>query len=367
MYKLVLFFFILLFHNSYSQVVEEIIPLDTSSIILKVIYRQPTEGYYFKKIAVYANDTNKVAIEKTFTSYAQNGLAKVYYPSGNIMTTAVYANNKINGDWTWYYENGIIKVKGQYKAGVKHGYWAYKYIKTYGRYKKEKKNGKWKRFDENGVKHYAYYKKGKFIRGENLFSEELNTFSPEQPTKNNVTPIDSNYQVVIHHLTKNYVFRKKFKYYFGKNKKERAALDKHFNYRKDYFKFRLAPIQIPLELTLFTDYLKQNNIENTAIDSILKSEAIQTTEAKRLTSNYYSWASDSALYEKSTDKTSEIIIYLSKVENNLVKVEIFKCVLPPEEINYQLFYKENKCKKFNILFYLNKEKKIVGIEYEKPQ
>ena len=357
MYKVLPLFFIFLSSIALSQVIEEVIQLDTTSTTLQVIYRPPTEGYYFKKIAVYANDTSKIAIEKSFNQYGQNGMTKVFYPSGKLMTSAVYANNKVNGDWTWYYEDGIIKVKGQYKNGIKHGYWAYKYLKTYGRYKKEKKSGKWKYFDENGIKHFSYYKNGICYKGED-YHPQANTVYTSVLKNIEIPVIDSSYYPIIHHLKKNYLFRKKFKYFYANSKKERAALDKHFNYKKDYFKFRIAPVQLPLTLTPFDSYVQQRAMENTVIDSILSNVELTLND---------SLVTDSGLYYQSTDTLAEVIIYFSNVKDGLVKVEILKCVLPGENIPFESFYKNNKCKKWNILFYLDERRNIAGIEYQRNQ
>ena len=115
--------------------------IDTTTESLKVIYHpENTSSYYFKKIAVFANDTSQIAVEKSFTNYGQNGVYKVFYPNGRLKIKTVYANNKINGEWVYYNPKGVIITKGLYKNGVKHGYWAYKSIRTYGRYKNGYKN-----------------------------------------------------------------------------------------------------------------------------------------------------------------------------------------------------------------------------------
>jgi len=361
MQKLLFLFCAFFVQVSLAQVTEEVVQLDTSSITLQVIYRQSTEGYYFKKIAVYANDTNKIAIEKMFTNYGQNGVAKVFYPSGETMVSAIYANNKKNGEWTWYYENGIIKVKGVYQEGVKHGFWAYKYIKTYGKYKYGKKTGKWKFYDKNGIKHISHFKNGEYIKGETGATKKSNTTSP-LAHKKELFPIDSNYYSVIHHISKNYLFRKKFKYFYGASKKERTALDKHFNYGQDYFKFRIAPLEVPLHLSPFSEYVNQKKIIDIKVDSILAYLEKQPSSLEK-----DAFTANMGLYHQSTDTLAEIIIYFSKIRNNLIKVELFKCVLPDKNLDYATFYKENNCKKWSILYYLDQKNNILGIEYDQPQ
>jgi len=364
-----LYLFFLVSFFSTAQVVKEVIPIDTSSTTLKVIYKPDTEGYYFKRVAVFADDTNQVAIEKTFTKYGQNGVCKVYYPSGKLMIFTVYANSKIHGDWTWYGEDGIINVKGKYREGVKHKFWAYKYDKSYGRYKKGLKNGRWTHFDVNGEKHVAHFQNGAFKYGEKSFFKEFfaknNTEKDTVITEDGVkiAPLSNEYNLVVNHLKSNYLFRKRFKYFYATKKKERVALDKHFDYKKDYFKFRLAPLQVPLDLTTFTDELAKGKITNVFIDTVLKSGLIKTIEQKNLTSNNYGMRADSNLFEYSTEKDAEVIVYLSKIENNLIKAEILNCVLPDKELDYARFYTSNSCVKMSILYYVDKDG-VLHIEYE---
>ena len=168
-----IFFLILLFpFFSSAQIVEEIVQIDTTTESLKVIYHpENTSSYYFKKIAVFANDTSQIAVEKSFTNYGQNGVYKVFYPNGRLKIKTVYANNKINGEWVYYNPKGVIITKGLYKNGVKHGYWAYKSIRTYGRYKNGYKNKRWKRFDESENKYISHYRKGVLQSGEGFGTE----------------------------------------------------------------------------------------------------------------------------------------------------------------------------------------------------
>ena len=354
----ILFFTLLSFaaSNLFTQTVTEIIQLDTSSTRIDVIYRTPTEGYYFKKVAVYKSDTSQVAIQKTFTNYGQNGAYKVFYPSGKPMILTVFANNNIHGDWSWYSENGAIKIKGKYRNGVKYGYWTYKEQRFYGRYKNGLRHRKWLYKDLNGEKHRAFYNKGKLLSGSDFFKTTL-LKTPLRKDANDSTRtivIDDTYQAIISHLSNNYLFRKKFKYHYASTKKERSKLDQHFNYVDNYFKFRIAPLEVPFNSTPFLSKLNQRKTEQTAIDSILKIP-FTTTEQKQNT----------ALAEYATDKEAQVIAYCSKMENNLVKVELLKCDIIDGKIDHEKFYLNNSCKKFSILYYL-KDSKIIDVVYEKP-
>ena len=52
-----------------------------------------------------------IAQEKTF----------FYYDDGSIESNGYLMKNKKEGVWEYYYQNGKIKEKGTYKAGIKDG------------------------------------------------------------------------------------------------------------------------------------------------------------------------------------------------------------------------------------------------------
>jgi antitoxin component YwqK of YwqJK toxin-antitoxin module len=84
-----------------------------------------------------------------------------YWKNGNIMAEGNFVGNlKVDGQWLWYYENGNIRSKVNYRYGFKYGLFQYYYkngnIKVQGKYKKDKRNGVWL---INGVK--RKYKNGK--------------------------------------------------------------------------------------------------------------------------------------------------------------------------------------------------------------
>ena len=92
--KKILILVLLLPLFSSAQIVEEVIQIDTTTEIIKVIYKPVvSSSYYFKKVAVFADDTSQIAIEKTYNSNGQNGIYKVYYPSGRLKIKTVFANN----------------------------------------------------------------------------------------------------------------------------------------------------------------------------------------------------------------------------------------------------------------------------------
>jgi len=362
--------FFLFSASFFSQVVDEIVQLDTTFETLKVIYKPIVSStYYFKKIAVFAADTSQVAIEKTFTNYGQNGVYKVYYPTGRLKVFTVFANNKINGEWTWYDKKGIILVKGIYKNGVKNGYWAYKHLKIYGRYKKGLKNRKWKRFDVNKKKYISHYKKGILISGEGYGNDRLPSeiIKDSAYTKQNningngVAQKTKEYDQAISFLTENIVFKKKLKAYFGGSSlKEIRAIKKY--YKQDKFQFSISPSIINLDYGSFYKESIEGKIQVPIIDSLLKMHTVSITP--HITKVV---KEDNNLRESSTKKTSAMLVYFGEVKDNLLRIDVVKNDEEPVGTNFLKNYNSaNKNQKFSILLYFNNEGILKAAEYQKP-
>ena len=289
MRKLLLIFLIIPLFSS-AQVVEEIIQIDTITETIKVIYR-PSENtsYYFKKIAVFADDTSQIAIEKSYTNYGQNGAYKVYYPNGRLKIKTVFANGKIHGEWTYYGLDGIIITKGVYREGVKFGYWAYKSLKIYGRYKKGLKHKRWKRIDASENKYISHYKKGILTAGEGVGNEVPTYISKPKKTstieKTDTTLVlDSNsiskeYEQVVAFLTNNVLFRKALKRHLGTSMKRSLAVKKLYD--RERFQFAISKDITALDMSKFIKESEAGKILVANIDTILKTE--KTTLAQTFT------------------------------------------------------------------------------------
>lgn len=337
---------------SFSQSIKETIVIDSISQVYDVIYLPTKEkGIFQKKTAVFSNDTSIVAIEKNFSNGRQNGIYKVYYPSGKLRIFTIYANNKINGDWSNYDEGGILVTKGKYQAGIKHGYWAYRSEKCYGKYRNGLKSGKWKCFNQNGGKHVNYYKKGKGKFKD--FEKEHST--PSQ--KNKTTPIKKEYANAINHIARNYYFRKVLKDYYCKTKAERNKFNRYFS-KNDNFRFFIAPIIVP---TGMADLITNNgNIKTIKIDSILKTN---TKQYDTIFSNYKAYPNTN-ISSYSTDTSSTFSVFFSEIKNNLLRVDLIEYPSTLER-DYSDSHTSGKGEKFAILFYFNDAKEVIEIKYQK--
>jgi hypothetical protein len=361
--KYIFFIFVLIPFFSFAQVVEEFVQLDTIVETLKVIYQPEIKSsHYIKKVAVFAENTSQVAIEKSYTNYGQNGLYKVFYPNGSLKIKTVFSHNKIHGEWTYYDLEGIILIKGIYEEGIKDGYWAYKSLKTYGRYRKGQKHKKWKRKDESGNKYITHYKRGTLKLGKGFgikIPSVLKLGKKKEKTvqmdtnsiavvKKDTLSIDQEYEQAISFLTENWTFRKMLKNYLGTSIKKRAAVKKAFD-RKEHFQFVVSSEVKALELTSFIKESEAGKIVVEKIDAILKKKSVelmQVFSGEEIKNNLN-------LRNNSTDKESFMEVVFSEVKHNLLRIDV------------NWMFKDEKSK-FKILLYFDDEGVLKGAEYEKP-
>lgn len=377
MRKLNVLIFLLFPVLSFAQIVDEVIQLDTITETVKVIFKPSAvnSSGYVKKIGVFANDTAQVAVEKTYIRNTLNGIYKVYYPSGKPKVKAVFANGNPNGEFTWYNENGIIRVKGLYKDSVKHGFWAYKYLKIYGKYKKGKKHGKWYKLDDNRQKIKSYYSYGKLIKGQGFETDEVlpNVITSDTTdtglvavknppkTKNDEVSfeISEEYQQVVNYLKTNAVLRKTLKSYYGFNTGQLIKYKK--NYKNNNFQFSISENQNGLDITSFVEDSKNNKIVVAKIDSVIKAipdlnQQFTSAESKE----------NKNLANYSTKKEAAVTVYFSEIIHRIMRVEV---IWNKDEKTFgsdtEQLQQISKDQRFSILLYFNQKGDLAGAEYQK--
>jgi len=344
---------------SFTQVVEEIIQIDTITEVLQVIYRaQVSTTYYKKETAVFASDTSQVAIEKSFIKKRLSGVYKVYYPSGKLKIRTVYANNLLNGEWTYYDENGIIITKGNYFQGQKHGYWAYKSLNIYGRYKKGLKSWRWFKVGVNNKRIKSTYKNGLLVRGEGL-GENTNRVIPVKPElADSLVPklydgvIGKEYEQAISFLKENLVFKKALKECFSKNRFNDLRLLKKYFVRGE-FQFMIAPTTYVLDDSLFYAELVNGKISVLAIDSVLRYSSKEITISNQFPSFNVGDKLNRYPFESySTDLKSPMTIKFGELKRGLMQVDV-------------VWTKTTENKKFQIILYFDNAGWLKGAEYER--
>ncbi len=371
MKRLLLSFLVLIPLFSFTQEVAEVIQIDTITETIKVLYQPDVQTkFYTKKRAVFASNTSQIAIEKSVNSSGRSGLYKVYYPNGSLKIKAVFALDKLNGEWTYYNENGVIKIKGNYQLGVKHGYWAYKELKIYGRYKKGEKHRKWYRINVNNKREKSTYKNGVLTRGKGFGSERLKATpvinkqeSEGVDTSRTAPPISKEYLQAITFLKENLVLKKTLKEYFSKSSlKETRKLKKY--YFRGQFQFVVAPLEMNLPIDEFIAESKVGKIKVSKIDSVIK---INPNKLGQTFGNS-SIKENERLFNSSTKADSKMVVYFSSVHNNnLLRINVAQLKEPRVKEELQNIYPSLTNEQvFEILLYYNDKGILSGAEYEKP-
>lgn len=374
---LILFIFLSFsFFGNSQEVVEEKILIDTVEITYQVIYRETVGDYFQLKRAVFANDTSITAIEKNFSNGHQNGLTRIYYPSGKLRVKAIYGNDKLQGEWTHYGEDGVIITKGIYNYGLKNGFWAYKSEKTYGRYnKKGLKHRKWTKKDINNQKYKAFYWNGKLKSGSDIFDRDYQTHADtlfatnptstqsDSLTNNNitdtVTPVENYYIVTLKHIAQNYYLRKASKDYFRTSKKERAKfINEYVNLEKDVFRFNVAPFISPISIN---EFITQDKLNKPSIDSLIKAKG----ELIQNELNSTSETTSIGFLKYTTDNSSKIVVYVSKKVENLIIAELIEFPTTVSKTSYTEASQRTDVKRMKMLFLLNNANEIIEVEYQK--
>lgn len=78
-----------------------------------------------------------------------------YHPNGQIKTKGILKNNKREGQWAAYYDNGTTQSENKYENGILNGKTATYYpngnLHYAGLYINDKKDGNWYFYLENGT------------------------------------------------------------------------------------------------------------------------------------------------------------------------------------------------------------------------
>ena len=77
-----------------------------------------------------------------------------FYPSKQAQMAGTYKDNKRDGKWTYWHENGKVWSEGSFSRGKSDGkrttYFENGKVRYEGFYKEDMRVGKWRFFDENG-------------------------------------------------------------------------------------------------------------------------------------------------------------------------------------------------------------------------
>ena len=137
-------------------------------------------------------------------------------------------------------------------------------------------------------------------------------------TNNQIQEIDTFYLSAITYLARNYYIRNRIKIQFTNTKKERKYYDKYFDYKKDLFLFAVSPTIIPLGLPPFL-----TEPEKLTSDTI-NTQLTANINKYKIGFSSHSIRTDLALYQYSTQPTSDMILYFSEVIDNMHIINNFR-------------------------------------------
>ena len=147
---------------------------DTGDIAAKGKYHKEKKDSLWTYYSYY---TGAITTTENYTDGVKNGLEEHYYPNGQVSDEILWVNDKKEGPWHQYFDDGTIKLNANYTNNmVNGGYKLYypggnPYI--LGQYIDNMRNGKWTFFDDNGkVKYVLNYKYGKAENEEALIRQD---------------------------------------------------------------------------------------------------------------------------------------------------------------------------------------------------
>jgi len=136
---------------------------DTAAVQLFDDYgNKVAEGFYVGKVKtgrwVYFEKRQKVA-EENYANGQKNGIAKTYYPTGELFVECKYVDGLQEGVYRAYFNSGKPYFECQMKADKRDGFCQIFYpngeLETEAFYRKGIRNDEWKYFDENGNYQYS--------------------------------------------------------------------------------------------------------------------------------------------------------------------------------------------------------------------
>lgn len=94
----------------------------------QIEFRAPLDEHgVYNGLCTYFYKTGAKKVELPFTDHYINGLVKRYYPSGRIMSTAIYKNGQQWGEVKSYYPSGEIRSRGYVYGKISQGPMRYFY------------------------------------------------------------------------------------------------------------------------------------------------------------------------------------------------------------------------------------------------
>jgi antitoxin component YwqK of YwqJK toxin-antitoxin module len=155
----------------------------------RIFYENGTlasEGFYSgsEKDSIwsyYSYYDTQLKSRETYKKGMKHGFSWEYYPGGRCFEKTEWKDNQKSGIWEQYFEDGSIRLKGQYTHGKLTGNFIVYYSKGHpmviGGYKDNKREGSWKYFNKNGrMDHEIRYAGGQPLNETELTRQQQEFF-----------------------------------------------------------------------------------------------------------------------------------------------------------------------------------------------
>jgi antitoxin component YwqK of YwqJK toxin-antitoxin module len=122
------------------------------------------EGWFDKQLkdsvwTYYSERDGSVRLREPYLTGKLEGTVQSYYPGGEVSEEVQWKQQVKEGPWKQYYENGIRRLEAQYKNDLLHGnyelYYSNEHIKMRGSYLENRSEGTWFFYNEEGKEIYA--------------------------------------------------------------------------------------------------------------------------------------------------------------------------------------------------------------------
>lgn len=141
------------------------IPSGDTVYAFPLVHEPLRDTVAFVRTSRFAFDTTRTACTVSYKRGKPSGVYRAYFPDGRPLIFAVYGWGSLHGDWTEFDEQGRIVLKGQYRAGLREGTWAFRDKGIVGQYKDGMPHGRWRYYENGRLARVEKWYKGKLLQG----------------------------------------------------------------------------------------------------------------------------------------------------------------------------------------------------------
>lgn len=147
-----------------------------------------SEGLYVNEkregLWKFYNEEGVLVADENYVNGIAEGLWKTYYQNGALLEEITYKNGEKEGPWKQYFFDGPLKLSARYKQGKLEGlatfYYASGRVMVSGPYTNNFKDGVWIHLNEKGVAEKKEVWAGGFLQAEEYYDKEVERMVKEE-------------------------------------------------------------------------------------------------------------------------------------------------------------------------------------------